>query len=195
MSDNPNETDDDAVLTKPKKVRSEAQKAAFEKMKNGLAAKQIASGKLTPDEKKIRLIAIREQLNGPPKKNMEKVPEISETDSESEDLPPQKKETKIVNKAPVVKAPEVQTKSIKKKEPKVIYESASESEEEVIIVKKKRKKPKKTIIYESESESEEEPVKKTRDTKTQQNSTSKFKVTLPDYNEVKKPKGPIYYFA
>lgn len=189
MSDNPNETDDDAVLTKPKKVRSEAQKAAFEKMKNGLAAKQIASGKLTSDEKKLRLLAIREQLNGPPKKNMDK-PEISETDSESEDSAPapapKKKETKIVSKAPVV-----QTKSIKKKEPKVIYESASESEEEVIIVKKKKKKPKKTIIYESESESEQEPVKKTRDTKTQQNSTSKFKVTLPDV----KPKGPIYYFA
>lgn len=183
MSDNPNETEDDAVLTKPKKVRSEAQKAAFEKMKNGLAAKQMASGKLTMDEKKLRLLAIKEQLNGPPKKNMD-IPEISETDSESEDSAPapspKKKESKII------KAPD-----IKKKEPKVIYESASESEEEVIIVKKKKKKPKKTIIYESESESEQEPVKKTRDTKTQQNSTSKFKVTLPDV----KPKGPIYYFA
>jgi hypothetical protein len=186
MADQPNETEDDAVLTKPKKGRSEAQKAATERMKQGLVAKQIASGGLTNGEKKLRLQVIKEQLNGPLKKNMEKVPEISETDSESEDLPPQKKETKIVSKAP-----EVQTKSIKKKEPKVIYESASESEEEVIIVKKKKKKPKKTIIYESATESEEEPVKKTRDTKTQQNSSSKFKVTIPDV----KPKGPIYYFA
>jgi len=201
MSDNQNDTEDDAVLTKPKKIRTEAQKAATEKMRSSLAAKQMASG-LTPAEKKLRLLAIKEQLNGPLKKNMEKVPEISETDSEGDDQeeepppPPPvqtksiKKESKIVSKAPLVKAPEK-----KKKEPKVIYESPSESEEEVIIVKKKKKKPKKTIIYESESESEEEPVKaKSRDTKTQQNSSSKFKVTIPDYNEVKKPKAPIYYF-
>ena len=191
MSDNPNETEDDAVLTKPKKVRSEAQKAATEKMRASLAAKQLASDKITPTEKKLRLMAIKEQLNGPLKKNIP-TPEISETDSEADDQeeeqpppPPKKKESS--------KAPVVQTKSIKKKEPKVIYESASESEEEVIIVKKKKKKPKKTIIYESESEEEETPVPKakSRDTKTQQNSSSKFKVTIPDV----KPKGPTYYFA
>jgi chromosome segregation ATPase len=44
-----------------------------------------------------------------------------------------------------------------KKEPKVIYQDASESEEEVIIVKKKKKQPK--VVYESESEEEAPPPK------------------------------------
>jgi len=39
-----------------------------------------------------------------------------------------------------------------KKEPKVIYQDASESEEEVVIIKKKKKQPK--VVYESESEEE-----------------------------------------
>jgi len=53
---------------------------------------------------------------------------------------------------------EVQAKAGKpKKEPKVIYQDASESEEEVIIVKKKKKQPK--VVYESESEEEAPPPK------------------------------------
>jgi hypothetical protein len=195
MSDNQNDTEDDVGLTKPKKIRSEAQKAATERMRNANEAKQIASGKMTMSEKKLRLQALKEQLNGPSlkqKKEAEKAivkPDETDTEilseSEDEDVPvpvPKKKESKIVS----------QSKSKPKKEPTVVYESASESEEEVIIVKKKKKKPKKTIIYESSSEEEAPaPAHKSRDTKTQQNSSSKFKVTLPDT----KPKGPVYYFA
>ena len=206
MSDQPDETIDDAGLTKPKKIRTEAQKAATERMRTALEAKQVSSGKMSNDEKKLRLQAIKEQLNGPLKKNMPKTPAIpaatvSESESESEDdapVPPppppvapvpKRKQPKIVSQPPI------QTKSIKKKEPKIVYESSSESEEEVIIVKKKKKPKKKTIIYEDATESEEEepvaPVRKQRETKTQQNASSKFKVTQSD----SKPKGPIYYFA
>lgn len=208
MSDFPDETLNDAGLTKPKKQRSEAQKAATEKMRTALESKQIASSKITPEEKKLRLQAIKEQLNGPLKKNMDKAPLTSkkqaipepdtEEESEEEEVAPppppklKKKQVEIVPKALSVSS------QPKKKEPKIIYESASESEEEVIVVKKKKKKPtKKTIIYESASESEEEPVKpvrKERETKTQQNVNSKFKVTVGTAKEVK-PAGPIYYFA
>jgi hypothetical protein len=198
MADQPDDTLNDAGLTKPKKPRSEAQKAATERMRTALETKQLSSSKITPEEKKLRLQVIKEQLNGTLKKNMDKTPTPkkeaipepeSEVESDEEPPPPpapKKKEAKIVSQP----AP-------KKKEAKVVYESASESEEEVIVVKKKKKKPtKKTIIYESATESEEEPVKpvrKERETKTQQNAASKFKVT-PSIAEKVKPANP-YYFA
>jgi len=198
MSEQSNETIDEAGLTKPKKQRSEAQKAATERMRSALESKQLSNSKITPEEKKLRLQAIKEQLNGPLKKNIDKTPitkvevkkeEIIESDpeteieSEEEAPPPQpkKKASKIVSQL--------------KKKAKVIYESESESEEEVIVVKKKKKPKKKTIIYEDTTESEEEPVKpvrKERETKTQQNVASKFKVT-PGTSD--KPKGPVCYFA
>lgn len=200
MSDQPDETIDDAGLTKPKKIRTEAQKAATERMRTALEAKQVSSGKMSNDEKKLRLQAIKEQLNGPLKKNMPKTPTIpaatvSESESESEDdapVPP----PPPVAPVPKRKQPKIVSQpAAKKKEPKIVYESSSESEEEVIIVKKKKKPKKKTIIYEDATESEEEepvaPVRKQRETKTQQNASSKFKVTQSD----SKPKGPIYYFA
>jgi hypothetical protein len=192
MADQPDETIEDAGLTKPKHKRTEAQLAATERMRSALAAKQSSSSKITPEEKRLRLQAIKEQLNGPLKKNMDKAPTIkkeaipepeSEVESEEEAPPPKKKAVKIVSQP-------------KKKEPKIVYESASESEEEVIVVKKKKKKPKKTIIYEESSESEEEvvkPIKKERETKTQQNASSKFKVT-PGVAKEAKPANP-YYFA
>jgi len=202
MDDQLDDTIDDVGLTKPKKNRSEAQKAATERMRKALELKQTSSGKLSTDEKKLRLQAIKEQLNGPLKKNMDKTPSADakpmkapepqpEPESESEEeappppVAPKKKEKKILSQP----AP-------KKKEPKVVYESASESEEEVIVVKKKKKPKKKTIIYEDATESEEEPVKpvrKERETKTQQNSASKFKVT-PGISEKPKVVSP-YYFA
>ena len=197
MADQSDETLNDAGLTKPKKPRSEAQKAATERMRTALESKQVASSKITPEEKKLRLQAIKEQLNGPLKKNMDKAPTQKkeaipepETDGESEDeeAPPP---------PPKPKKKQVEIVSQPKKQPKVIYQSASESEEEVIVVKKKKKPVKKTIIYEEASESEEEPVKpvrKERETKTQQNASSKFKVT-PGIAKEAKPAGPIYYFA
>jgi hypothetical protein len=203
MDDQLDDTIDDVGLTKPKKNRSEAQKAATERMRKALELKQTSSGKLSTDEKKLRLQAIKEQLNGPLKKNMDKTPFANanvmkaaipepepepETELEEEAPPPpplapKKKEKKILSQP--------------KKEPKVVYESASESEEEVIVVKKKKKPKKKTIIYEDATESEEEepvkPVRKERETKTQQNSASKFKVT-PGIAEKPKVVSP-YYFA
>jgi len=197
MDDQLDDTIDDVGLTKPKKQRSEAQKAATERMRKALEIKTTAKNGLSKDEKKLRLQAIKEQLNGPLKKDMDKTPTPikapepePETESEEEAPPPpplapKKKEKKILSQP----AP-------KKKEPKVVYESASESEEEVIVVKKKKKPKKKTIIYEDATESEDEPVKpikKERETKTQQNSASKFKVT-PGVAEKPKVVSP-YYFA
>lgn len=200
MDDQLDDTIDDVGLTKPKKNRSEAQKAATERMRKALEIKTTAKNGLSKDEKKLRLQAIKEQLNGPLKKNMDKTPTPikapepePETETESEEEapapppPPKKKEKKILSQPKPVKP---------KKEPKVVYESASESEEEVIVVKKKKKPKKKTIIYEDATESEDEepvkPVRKERETKTQQNTASKFKVTL---GIAEKPKGPLYYFA
>jgi hypothetical protein len=203
MDDQLDDTIDDVGLTKPKKNRSEAQKAATERMRKALEIKTTAKNGLSKDEKKLRLQAIKEQLNGPLKKNMDKTPtpiKAPEPEPESEieseeEAPapppppePKKKEKKILSQPKPVKP---------KKEPKVVYESASESEEEVIVVKKKKKPKKKTIIYEDATESEEEepvkPIKKERETKTQQNSASKFKVTqgIAEKPKVVSP----YYFA
>ena len=202
MSDQPDETINDMGLTKPKKQRTEAQKSATERMRAALEAKHASTPdvgpKLSADEKKLRLKALKEQLNGPTKKEKaaqaKAAPDLDtdpETNSEPEETPlppplapkPKKKELKNVSK-PVAT----------KKQPKVVYETESESEEEIIVVKKRKKPKKKTIIYEDASETEDEepvkPVKKERETKTQQNASSKFKVTPADV----KPKGPIYYF-
>lgn len=172
MSESLNEEES---LTKPKqkKERSEAQKTATKKMLSAL------------DEKKMKLKALKDKLNNAPP-----IETTDETESEPEPEPVPKK------KAPAPPAPKPMvepTKLPRKKEPKIVYESASEeSEEEVIVVKKKKKPPKKkTIIYESETEEEESlPPPKTRETKTQQNKSS-FKITP---SEAKKPE-PLYYFA
>lgn len=198
MDDLPDDTINDAVLTKPKKPRSEAQKAATERMRKALESKNG----LTNDEKKLRLKAIKEQLNGPLKKDLPKKPiqEPEEEPDQSEEEPeePEPEPIKPV-KAEKKKAVIISQPPKKKKEPKVIYESATESEEEVIVIKKKKKpenkKKKKTIIYEESSDTEEEyvkPIRKERETKTQQNAASKFKVTP---GQTEKPKPSIYYFA
>lgn len=178
---NEEEFDDNVeMLTKPKqkKPRTEAQIAATERMREALSKKSAP----VATEKKLILKAIKDKLNGPSKN--------APVEEESEEEEPEP--TPIVVKKPKKEpapAPVVVKKP--KKQPKVIYESPSESEEEVVIVKKK-KKTKKTIIYE-ESESEEEPAPKpkSRDTKTQQNSKSVFKVS----SEPSKPAGPVCYFA
>jgi hypothetical protein len=206
MSDEADGSIDDVQLTKPKKQRTEAQIAATARMRQAREEKTESKKGLTVDEKKLRLKAIREQLNGPLKKDMPPkaelkpaipIPEPEEDDDEDEEpepepVKPKKKEVKVISKPKP------------KKEPKVIYETESESEEEVIVVKKKKKPKRKTIIYEDATESEEEvvtkrsvplePVRKERDTKTQQNVSTKFKVT-PGIAE--KPKAPatLYYFA
>jgi len=193
MSNNDDQTEDgadDAVLTKQKKPRSDAQIAAFEKARAVQAAKReeksVAASGRAPDpdkeRKKIILQAVKEKLNGEPKSKVVE-PETDE-ESEEEAPPPKKPSKKAAPPPPVVKA---------KKEPKIVYEESSESEEEVVIVKKRKPKKKKTIIYE-ESESEEEPAKKigvySRDTKSQMNK-SMFKITP---GKADAPKA-LYYFA
>jgi hypothetical protein len=183
---NDDTNDAEEVLTKPKqkKQRSEAQIAATERMREALAKKSAP----VATEKKMILKAIKEKLNGPSKNDIH---EEEEEEEEDEPAPivvkKTKKESKPEPEPVVVKKPP-------KKEPKVVYQSESESEEEVIVVKKKRKPKKKTIIYE-ESETEEEevvaPKPKTRETKTQQNTRSVFKVSVPEV----KPPAPLYYFA
>jgi hypothetical protein len=173
--------DDIELLTKPKqkKPRTEAQIAATERMRESLLKKTAP----VATDKKIILKAIKEKLNGPSKN----APVEEESEEEAPTAPP------VVVKKPK-KEPEPEPVVVKKpkKEPKVIYESPSESEEEVIIVKKKKKNKKKTIIYEeSESEEEEAPKPKSRETKTQQNKSSGFKV----HNEAPKAPAPLYYFA
>lgn len=196
--------DNDNVLTKPKKERSEAQKASYEKMVAARAVKMAGKpppppkeDKLTPIEKRLRLQAIKEQLAG----NKAEPKEDTESEEDAEEI-----ESKpILKKKEREKVVVAEPKKVKK-EPKIIYQSASEDSEsdgDVIIVKKKKKdkskKKKKTIIYEessSEEEEEEEPVKpikKERETKTQQNSASKFKV-IPGKAEKPKVVSP-YYFA
>jgi len=193
-------------LTKPKKERTDAQKAAYLKMVEAREAKLAAKPapqpkevKLTPQEKKLRLQAIKEQLAGKKAEPVEEEEESEDDEVVQEVIAPKKiKKEKQRDKVdePIMRLP--------KKQPKIVYqdpESDSDASSEVIVVKRRKKektkKPKKkTIIYEdSSSEEEEEPVKpvrKERETKTQQNAGSKFKVT-PAVAE--KPKGPVYYFA
>lgn len=193
-TDQPDNAADDAGLTKQKKPRSDAQKAAFEKARTAQAAKReekaVAAngGKPDPDidRKKLILRAVKEKLNGEPKSQV-----VYETESESDDEPapppPKKSHKKKVESPPPVKA---------KKEPKVVYEEDSDTEEEIVVVKKRKKPKRKTIIYEeSESEDEPEPPKKaaqpSRETKSQLNTKSFFKVTP---GKADAPKS-LYYFA
>jgi len=207
MSDDGDDIINEFELTRPKKHRTEAQIAATARMRQAREEKAMKKDGLSAEEKKLRLKAIREQLNGPPKKDMppkaeakpepepDPEPEPEEDEVEPETEPEPKSKSKPVK--PKKKEVKVVSKPKPKKEPKVIYETESESEEEVIVVKKKKKPKRKTIIYEDATESEEEvvkPVRRERDTKTQQNVSSKFKVT-PGIAEKPKPPATLYYFA
>ena len=183
---------DDAVLTKPKqkKPRSDAQQEATKKM---LLARDE---KMKTTQKAIKKAVVEHLNSSAPPKAVSESEESEQSEAEPE---PVKKKVKAV--VPVSKAeppPPVKPVSKPAKEPKVIYKEESESEEEEVVIVKKRKKPKKkTIIYE-ESESEEEPEApppkpKSRETKTQQNARTGFKVTVPEVKP-SKPQ-PVYYFA
>lgn len=79
-------------------------------------------------------------------------------------------ELKQSKKEEIKEKEEIQAKPVKpKKEPKVVYQDASESEEEVIIVKKKKKQPK--IVYESESEEDEPKPKSTQRSRSEPKTT------------------------
>lgn len=167
-------------LTKEKKPRTEAQLKATERMRDALQKNQ-----LTPSEKKLRLKAIKDQLNG--------VGNVEVNDDiDDEPLPELPKE--ILEQTPKKILKKIAPPVIEKKEKKVVYESGSEQSEEIITIKKKKKPKRKTIIIEeSETEDEiedevkDEPKTKTRDTKTQKNVKSKFKISTPD-------PAPVCYF-
>ena len=177
-------------LTKEKKPRTAAQLDATKKMREALEKKR-----LTPTEKKLRLKAIKDQLNGTGNTD------VKEEDNEDLlDIPQELLEQKPKKVLKVGNLGSPTTPPLKvgnqgspttpplKKEPKVVYESGSEQSEEIIVVKKKKKPKKKTIIYEeSESENEEIFEPQPRETKSQKNVKSKFKVSNP------KPE-PICYF-
>jgi hypothetical protein len=184
--------DNTESLVKPrtKKDRSPAQIAAFEKMK---LAKHATITNIDPTRKAV-LAMVREKLNGPPKSAAP-----IESDSEEEVVSAVEEPKKASSKAS--KAPKVVEAVIKpvkaSKIPPLPVEDSS-SEEEIIVIKKRKKPKKKTIIIEESSDEEEEaplpskPAQRVgRDTKTQQNKASRFKVTPADI----KPVQSVCYFA
>lgn len=187
------EPDDDTeslTKSKTKKERTPAQIAAFEKMKAAAAAK--LGNKAIDPHKKAVLAMVKEKLNGPPKGAAP--PPDSDSEESAVEEPPVPPPKKV--KAPKVVEEVVKPPKKSKAPPLPVDDESSSSEEEVIVVKKKKSKKKKTIIYE-ESSSDEEPappkkeVRETRDTKTQQNKASRFKVSLQSVG----PSQPVYYFA
>jgi len=193
-------SDNDETITKPKslKTRSEAQIAATQRMLAARAEKQEAKkaeatakvkSAMSKEEKKLYLKAIKDKLNKAPP---EPEPE-GETDSEDDEPEPPK---------PIKAAKPAVGKIIgkPKKEPTIIYESAteSESEPEVVIVKKKKPKKKaapKTIVYEeSEDDDEEEepaPAPAPRATKSQQHKSTAHSASGI---KIEKP-APVYFFG
>ena len=178
-------SDTEEPLTKPKalKPRSEAQKAATEKMKQARQAKITEKKTVIPEgktlskleQKKLYLQAVKEKLNKTPKRQEteplsyaedddESEVEESEVESEPEPLMSASRTGKPAPKPkPKAKPPVKATakKSIKNKAPAVHIPSESEESEaeEVIVVKKKSKpkKPKKkTIIIEESSDDDDD---------------------------------------
>ena len=184
------DTESESALTKAKRPRSDAQVAAFEKAQatrqaNLEVKKASALAKVkaynTAEEKKLVLKAIKDKLNGeakPKKKVPEPEPEPDEGETTSEDdapTPPPKANKKIGKP---------------KKQPTIIYESAteSESEPEVIVVKKKKPKAQKskakTVIVQEDTEEEDDyepepPKPVSRPTKSQQHHSTKVKIEKP----------------
>jgi hypothetical protein len=131
---------DDSIVLKPKKPRSEAQLAAFEKaqqkrLANALvkkAALEKAKNDIVVDREKTKKVYIPKAIR----------------EAEEAEKKPVPAPTPLKTDQPPVKKP------LPKKEPKIIYES--ESEDDVVIVKKKKKKPK--VIYQESSSEDEEPI-------------------------------------
>ena len=131
---------DDSIVLKPKKPRSAAQLAAFEKAQQKRLANALLK-KEALEKAKNDIVVEREKTKKvyKPKAKLE----VEEAEEKPAPTP-----TPLKTDQPPVKKP------IAKKEPKIIYES--ESEDDVVIVKKKKKKPK--VIYEESSSEDEEPV-------------------------------------
>jgi len=131
---------DDSIVLKPKKPRSAAQLAAFEKAQQKRLANALAK-KAALEKAKNDIVVERE------KTKKVYIPKAIREAEEAEEKPAPTP-TPLKTDQPPVKKP------IVKKEPKIIYES--ESEDDVVIVKKKKKKPK--VVYEESSSEDEEPV-------------------------------------
>jgi hypothetical protein len=186
------DSESESALTKAKRPRTDAQVAAFEKAKatrqaNLEVKKAAALAKVkaynTAEEKKLVLKAIKDKLNGEakPKKKVaepepEPEPDEGETTSEDDAPTPPPKANKKIGKP--------------KKQPTIIYESAteSESEPEVIVVKKKKPKAQKskakTVIVQEDTEEEDDyepepPKPVSRPTKSQQHHSTKVKIEKP----------------
>jgi len=126
-----------AIETKPKKPRSEKQKAAFEKM---ISAKNKKNAERLQAKKAKKESPV--ETPAPAKPNI--TTNIVEPDSGTD-------EEVVYKKAP---------KKKKKKKRRVIYEqeSSSSSEEEVAVVKRRKKpKPKPKVIYEDELDASSDP--------------------------------------
>lgn len=143
MEDDPLE---DSIVLKPKKPRSEAQLAAFEKAQQKRLANALVK-KAALEKAKNEIVVERE------KTKKVYIPKAIREAEEAEKKPvpapvPAPTPTPLKTDQPPVKKP------LPKKEPKIIYES--ESEDDVVIVKKKKKKPK--VVYEESSSEDEEPI-------------------------------------
>lgn len=167
-----NQSDNDEPLTKPKKPRSEAQKAATEKMRSKLVEKQVSSKLSTNEEKKLFLKAVKDKLNNALPPPVEIDDAKTDDESEPEHVP-----------APVPAKKEKPVKVAKPKPtPQVVEESESESDEEVIVIKKKKKPKKKTIIIEESSDEDDDAPESThmkqpvRQPRSQQHKNSKIMV-------------------
>jgi len=135
---------DDSIVLKPKKPRSAAQLAAFEKAQQKRLANALVK-KAALEKAKNDIVVEREKT----KKVYKPKAKVEADEDEEKPAPkPEPTPTPLKTDQPPVKKP------IAKKEPKIIYES--ESEDDVVIVKKKKKKPK--VIYEESSSEDEEPV-------------------------------------
>jgi 23S rRNA-/tRNA-specific pseudouridylate synthase len=135
---------DDSIVLKPKKPRSPAQLAAFEKaqqkrLANALLKKEAlekAKNEIVVEREKTKKVYIPKAMKAVEEQKVEETPAPAPTP------------TPLKTDQPPVKKP------VPKKEPKIIYEE--DSEDDVVIVKKKKKKPK--VIYEESSSEDEEPV-------------------------------------
>lgn len=160
---------DDSIVLKPKKPRSPAQLAAFEKAQQ----KRLANALLKKEalEKAKNDIVVEREKTKKVYKPKAKAEAEAEEPKVEEKPAPEPTPTPLKTDQPPVKKP------IAKKEPKIIYES--ESEDDVVIVKKKKKKPK--VVYEESSSEDEEPVPRRKPAKKAEPAVA------PVYNPVKVP--------
>ena len=138
----PTNEPDEGIVLKTKKPMSEAQKERIAKMNQKKRENaELRRELLAKAEEKIKADTEAAKIRNKLSAKKRNCPETYAKEmAEQEANTPQLKTDQ-----PVVK-----------REPKIVYESASEDEAEIVIVKKK--KPAKKIIYKEESESEEEVV-------------------------------------